>query len=78
MDHPQDVCRFSMSGSTMFNIAYGLRCDSNEDPMLTRMEELATAIDSIPSRFLVVSSYAYGKNSAWRAIYRFTRMYVQL
>ena len=46
-----------MSGSTMFNVAYGLGCDSNEDPMLIRMEKLVTAVNEfgVPFRFLVVS-----------------------
>ena len=41
----------------MFNVAYGLGCDSNEDPMLVRMEKLVTAVNEfgVPFRFLVVS-----------------------
>ena len=46
-----------MTGSTMFNVAYGLGCDSNEDPTLIRMEKLVTALNhiSIPAQFLLVS-----------------------
>jgi hypothetical protein len=58
----------------MFSVAYGLRCDSNEDPMLTRMEKLLTALDQavIRSKFLVVSfllADAHNKSSNWRSIY---------
>jgi hypothetical protein len=60
-----------MSGSTMFNVAYGLRCDSNEDPMLTGMERLVTAVEeaAIRSKFLVVSFllvYVHDKSSDLR------------
>jgi hypothetical protein len=46
-----------MAGSTMFNVAYGLGCQSNNDPTLIRMDKLATAIASsaLPTQFLVVS-----------------------
>ena len=46
-----------MTGSTMFNVAYGLGCDSNDDPTLIRMEKLSTAIiqSALPTQFLVVS-----------------------
>jgi hypothetical protein len=46
-----------MAGSTMFNIAYGLGCHSNDDPTLIRMEKLSMAItvSALPTQFLVVS-----------------------
>jgi hypothetical protein len=46
-----------MSGSTMFSIAYGLRCDSSEDPLFIRMEKVveATTQAVLPTQFLVVS-----------------------
>jgi hypothetical protein len=46
-----------MSASTMFNIAYGLKCDSSEDPLLIRTEKLLEAIIQAmrPTQFLVVS-----------------------
>jgi hypothetical protein len=47
-----------MAGSTMFNIAYGLKCDSNEDPLIIRTEnylpEISHAVS--PTQFLVVST----------------------
>ena len=56
-----------MSGSTMFSVAYGLGCDSNDDPTLIRMDKLVTALTqaSLPSSFLVVSilfRYVHEKN----------------
>ena len=41
----------------MFNVAYGLGCDSNDDPTLIRMEKLfiASVEAALPTRFLVVS-----------------------
>jgi hypothetical protein len=41
----------------MFNVAYGLKCDSKDDPTLVRMEKLVTAVTQcvLPSSFLVVS-----------------------
>ena len=56
-----------MTGSTMFNVAYGLGCDSNDDPTLIRMEKLATAVSqaSVPTQFLAVSitfRYIHDKN----------------
>ena len=67
----------------MFNVAYGLECDSDEDPMLIRMEELLTAVNevTVPFRFLVVGLlfvYAHGKSSDMRPICQFTRMYFRL
>jgi hypothetical protein len=46
-----------MSGSTMFNVAYGLGCDSNDDPTLVRMHKLVTAVTeaALPSFFLVMN-----------------------
>ena len=46
-----------MSASTMFNVAYGLGCDSNDDPTLIRMEKLVKAAiqSAFPTQFLVVS-----------------------
>jgi hypothetical protein len=41
----------------MFDVAYGLRCDSRDDPLLIRMENfVATLIEgALPNKFLVVS-----------------------
>jgi hypothetical protein len=41
----------------MFNVAYGLRCDSCDDPLLIRMERfMAAVIEAVlPTKFLVVS-----------------------
>jgi hypothetical protein len=41
----------------MFNVVYGLECDSNDDPTLIRMEKLTMAVtqSSLPTQFLVVS-----------------------
>ena len=41
----------------MFDLAYGLRCDSSDDPILVRMDKLAAAIieGALPTKFLVVS-----------------------
>jgi hypothetical protein len=41
----------------MFDLAYGLRCDSSDDPLLIRMEKFfATLIEgAMPTKFLVVS-----------------------
>ena len=41
----------------MFIVAYGLRCDSCDDPLLIRMEKLMAAVTeaSLPTKFLVVS-----------------------
>jgi hypothetical protein len=41
----------------MFNIAYGLGCDSKDDLTLIRLEKLVTAVtqSGLPSQFLVVS-----------------------
>jgi hypothetical protein len=55
-----------MSGSTMFNVAYGLGCDSKDDPALIRMDKLMTAITQavVPTQFLVVRillRYVYDK-----------------
>jgi hypothetical protein len=52
----------------MFDLAYGLRCDSINDPLLVRMEKFfATLIEgAMPTKFLVVSlvlPYAPGKCS---------------
>ena len=46
-----------MAGSTMFNIAYGLRCDSNEDPLLIRITKFQSELNhaAAPTQFLVVS-----------------------
>jgi hypothetical protein len=46
-----------MLASTMFNIAYGLKCDSSEDPLLIRIEKLMEAVaqTALPTQFLVVS-----------------------
>jgi hypothetical protein len=46
-----------MTGSTMFNVAYGLGCDSNDDPTLIRIKTLVTALIrvSLPAQFLLVS-----------------------
>jgi hypothetical protein len=56
MDQSLEACPYSMSGSTMFDVAYGLRCDSIEDPMLIRMEKLVTAVAkaSISNMFFAV------------------------
>jgi hypothetical protein len=58
----------------MLNVAYGLGCDSNEDPLLIRMGKLVAATNEfiLPFKFLVVSlllAYAHGKSSNWRPIY---------
>jgi hypothetical protein len=41
----------------MLNIAYGLSCDSGDDPLLIRMENFMTTITQAanPTKFLVVS-----------------------
>jgi hypothetical protein len=41
----------------MFNVAYGLSCDSKDDPTLVRLGKLVTAATQavLPSSFLVVS-----------------------
>ena len=41
----------------MFNIAYGLRCESGDDPLLIRMENFMAALieGALPTKFLVVS-----------------------
>jgi hypothetical protein len=46
-----------MTGSTMFDVAYGLRCDSSDDPLLIRMEKFTAALIEglLPTSFLVVS-----------------------
>ena len=51
----------------MFNVAYGLGCDSNDDLTLIRMDKLVTAVtqSTLPSSFLVVSlpfRYRHKKN----------------
>ena len=42
----------------MFNVAYGLGCDSKDDPTLVRMDKLVTASIrfTLPSSFLVVGT----------------------
>jgi hypothetical protein len=54
-----------MTGSTMFNVAYGLGCDSGDDPTLTRTEQLVTALNhiSVPAQFLLVSPLLHDKSS---------------
>jgi hypothetical protein len=46
-----------MLASAMVNIAYGLRCDSSEDPFLIRTGKLAAVVieAALPTQFLVVS-----------------------
>ena len=41
----------------MFNIAYGLKCDSSEDPLLIRTEKFLPELNhtAAPTQFLVVS-----------------------
>jgi hypothetical protein len=41
----------------MFNVAYGLGCDSKDDPTLIRMEKLVKAVSqsAVPTQFLAVS-----------------------
>jgi hypothetical protein len=41
----------------MFNVAYGLKCDSKDDITLIRMDKMLTAVTqaTLPSFFLVVS-----------------------
>ena len=75
-----EVSSHSMSASTMFNVAYGLRCESNEDPMLIRMEKLVSAVSkaSIANMFFAVRpllACARNESSDLRSIYWFTRMY---
>jgi hypothetical protein len=52
-----EIRHHSMAGSTMFNVAYGLGCDSKDDPTLIRIDKLVTAASecALPSQFLVVS-----------------------
>jgi hypothetical protein len=62
----------------MFDLAYGLRCDSSSDPLLIRMDKLMAAIieGAMPTKFLVVSlvsAYAPDKCSNTK----FIRMYFQ-
>jgi hypothetical protein len=40
----------------MFNIAYGLGCDSDDDPRFVRMDKFVTALNytPIPAQFLLV------------------------
>jgi hypothetical protein len=57
-----------MTGSTMLNVAYGLGCDSSDDPWLIRMERFVAALTeaTLPTNFLVVSpvlAYAPDKRS---------------
>ena len=52
----------------MFNIAYGLRCDSNEDPLLIRTEKYLPEIShaTSPTQFLVVSIlFRYTQDSTY-------------
>jgi hypothetical protein len=67
----------------MFNVAYGLGCDSHSDPTLIRMEKLMTAMNhiSMPAQLLLVSlllAYVHDKNSDLRLIHQFNRKYFQL
>jgi hypothetical protein len=41
----------------MFDLAYGLRCDTSDDPLLIRMEKFMAALieGAMPTKFLVVS-----------------------
>jgi hypothetical protein len=41
----------------MLSVAYGLRCDSSDDPLLIRLEKFVGAIIQalLPTKFLVVS-----------------------
>jgi hypothetical protein len=57
MEQLLEKCLYSLAGSTMFNVAYGLGCDSKDDPTLVRMERLLTAVTqaTFPTQFLVVS-----------------------
>jgi hypothetical protein len=57
MDKSLETFPCSMSGSTLFNVAYGLKCDSKDDPTLVRMDKMLTAVtqSTQPSFFLVVS-----------------------
>ena len=55
-----------MLASTMVNVAYGLRCESSEDPFLIRIEKLMDAViqAGMPTQFLVVSllsAYAHDR-----------------
>jgi hypothetical protein len=42
----------------MFNVAYGLGCDSNDDPTLVRMQKLLKAVSraAMPAQFAAVSN----------------------
>jgi hypothetical protein len=80
MDQSLNVSSHSMLGSTMFDVAYGLRCESNEDPMLIRMEKLVTAISkaSMSNLFFAVRlllAYSHDPNSDLKSIYGLTRRY---
>jgi hypothetical protein len=62
-----------MIASTMVNVAYGLRCDSSEDPLLIRMEKLMEAViqAALPTQFLVVSlllAYAYDRDTDFSSL----------
>jgi hypothetical protein len=55
----------------MLNVAYGLRCDSSDDPLFIRMEKFVAAMTEaiLPTKFLVVSlvlEYAPDKRSNTR------------
>ena len=50
----------------MFNVAYGLGCDSNDDPTHIRMDKLATAVSqaAVLTQFLAVSIlFRYGHDT---------------
>ena len=67
-----------MAGSTMFNVAYGLRCDSGDDPLLIRMEKFMAAVieAALPTTFLVVSlALAYAPDKCLTQ--KLTRIYFQ-
>jgi hypothetical protein len=60
-----------MAGSTMLNIAYGLKCDSSEDPLLIHTEKLLAELNHVaaPSRFLVVSIlYRYTHDKSFELV----------
>jgi hypothetical protein len=53
-----------MAGTLMFDVAYGLGCDSEDLPILVRLQKLMDAVAwaGNPSSFLVVSSLSSSVN----------------
>jgi hypothetical protein len=54
-----------MAGTLMFDVAYGLGCNSEDLPILVRLQKLMDAVvyAANPSSFLVVSSLSSSVSS---------------